>query len=179
MTFFRRVVFYGGAVLDLAKVLIVVLLLAILCHFFIGTVFIVSGESMTPTFMDGQLVWSNKLDYLRGDPDRGDDVVVLYPGDPTNKKYVKRVVGLPGEKLEIKNGHVYINDSTLPHVESYLSGDVLSEPDGSWKLKSNEYFLMGDNRPNSNDSRYFGPVERRFLYGKVTFIIWPSFRAPI
>jgi signal peptidase I len=178
MSFIHRIIFFGGAIFDLAKVLIVIVLLAILCHYFIGTVFIVSGESMVPTFLDGELVWSNKIDYLRGDPKYADNVVVLYPGDPTNKKYVKRIIGLPGDYLEIKEGKVYLNHSQSPLPEHYLPTSISSEPDGRWQIKENEYFLMGDNRPNSNDSRFFGPVERRFIFGKVTFIIWPSFQVP-
>lgn len=178
MSFIHRIIFYGGAILDLAKVLIFVIIVGVLCHVFIGTVFIVSGESMVPTFLDGQLVWSNKIDYLRGDPVYADNVVVMYPGDPTNKKYVKRVVALPGDYIEIKSGHLYLNHSKDPVGERYLDPSVVTEPDGSWQIKENEYFLMGDNRPNSNDSRFFGAVERRFIFGKVTFIIWPSFMVP-
>lgn len=178
MTFFGRVVFYGGAVIDLAKIIILVAIVAILTHFFIGTIFIVSGESMVPTFQNGQLVWSNKFDYLVHKPMRSDNVVVLYPGDPENKKYVKRIIGMPGENLEIKNGRVYLNQSNLPLGESYIQAQVVTEPDGKWQLKDDMYFLMGDNRPNSNDSRYFGPVEGRFIFGKATFIVWPDWRIP-
>ncbi len=176
MNLFRRIVFYGGAAIDLVKFILIVAVAVLLIHFFVGTIFIVSGDSMFPTFKDGQVVFSNKITYSLNQPARGDAVIVLYPGDPTNKKYIKRIVALPGEKIAINTGRVYIGNTKLE--ESYLPLGVESYPNGEWTLKNNEYFLMGDNRPNSNDSRYFGPVERRFLFGKASFIIWPDFREP-
>lgn len=162
----------------MAKIVIGLIVVAVLINYFIGTVFIVSGDSMYPTFKNGQLVWSNKVGYLFGQPKRGDDVIVRYPGDPDNKKYIKRVIGIPGETITIKNSKVYLGEEQTELKEDYLVYGVISEPNGQWKLKDNEYFLMGDNRPNSNDSRYFGPVERRFIFGHATFIIWPDFLSP-
>ena len=180
MTTIRRIIFFGGAFLDLAKVIIVLAILLILVHLFIGTVFVVSGASMEPNFQNGQLVWSNKINYLTADPKRGDSVVVLYPGDPENKKYIKRVIGLPNETIILKDGRVYIANATSSEQalsEGYLDQVALTNPNGSWHLKSGEYFLMGDNRQNSNDSRYFGAVERRFIFGKATMILWPDFKS--
>lgn len=179
MSFLKRLIFYGGAVLDLAKVLIFVVIILVVVHYFVGTIFIVSGESMLPALQDGQLVWSNKIAYLTGSPKRGDPVVVLYPGDPANKKYVKRIIGLPGEKIIIKDGKVFINSLDNRLDESYLAVGVETDPNNEWDLGSDEYFLMGDNRPNSNDSRFFGSVEKRFIFGRVTFILWPDFRSVI
>lgn len=183
MAFVRRFIYFGGAAIDLAKVMIILAIVVVLVYFFIGTIFIVSGESMVPTFQDGEVVWSNKIGYLTGKPKRGDSVVVLYPGDPGNKKYIKRAIGLPNETVTIKDGKVYIKNSSnqpvpdnQPLLEAYLDSSVVTEPDGSWNLKSNEYFLMGDNRPNSNDSRYFGPVEQRFIFGHATLILWPKLK---
>jgi signal peptidase I len=101
-------------------------------------------------------------------------VVVRYPGDPDNRKYVKRVIGLPGERLQIFDGKIFINEKILE--EYYLPYGVLTEPDKTYTLGENNYFLMGDNRPVSNDSRYFGPVEKRFIVGQATTIIFPRFR---
>lgn len=178
MNWIRRIIFLGGSIIDLLKVILALIIILILVHFFIGTIFIVSGESMYPNFKDGQLVWSNKIGYLTGQPSRGDSVVVLYPGDPANKKYIKRIVGLPGEKIEISQGAVSISKNNFPMniSEDYLPKGTLTEPDGNWTLKDNEYFLMGDNRPNSNDSRFFGPVERRFIFGHATLTLWPEFK---
>ena len=178
MAFVRKFIYFGGAAIDLAKIIIVLAVILSLVHYFIGTIFVVSGESMMPNFEDGQIVWSNKIGYITGNPDRGDSVVVLYPGDPSKKRYIKRVVGLPGERVIVSKGKVSIskNDVTGPLYESYLASDTISEPDGQWELQDEEYFLMGDNRPNSNDSRFFGPVERRFIFGHATLIIWPDFK---
>jgi signal peptidase I len=179
MTVIRRIIFFGGAFLDLAKTMIVLAILVILTHYFLGTVFVVDGVSMEPNFRDGQIVWSNKIGYLLGDPGRGESVVVLYPGDPENKKYIKRIIGLPNEKVRINNGRIYITDAAgeWPLAEDYLDQISATFPEGSWQLNNGEYFLMGDNRRNSNDSRYFGAVERRFIFGKVTTILWPDFKS--
>lgn len=179
MNFIRKIVFYGGSLIDLLKIVIVLVIILVLTNTFIGTIFVVSGESMYPTFKDGEFVWSNKVGYLVGEPSRYDSVVVLYPGDPTNKKYIKRVIGLPGEKVEIKAGRVniYKNNQPISYNENFMPGNIVTEPEGVFQLKDNEYFLMGDNRPNSNDSRFFGAVERRFIFGHATLIFWPAFKS--
>lgn len=130
---------------------------------------------MEPTILNGQLVILNKIFY-RGDknPERGETVVVEYPGDPAHKRYVKRVVGLPGEKIIVINGSVYINSKKLR--ENYLSFGIKTDQDGRWELNSDQYFLMGDNRPLSNDCRYFGPVEKRFFVGHAKWIIYPGIK---
>ena len=140
------------------------------------TIFIVDGESMEPNFHDRELVLLNK-NYLRGSalPARGDAVVVQYPGDPEHKRYVKRVIALPGESIEVGYDLVAVNGKRL--TESYIPYGTNMEPEGNWQLRSDQYFLMGDNRENSNDSRYFGPVERRFFIGRAAAIIYPRFLA--
>lgn len=168
-------ILYGSAtIFDLAKWLILVLIILSLINTFFVGVFVVDGESMDPSFKDKELVFWNKGIYKENKPLRGDIVVVQYPGDPKHKVYVKRVVGMPGEKIEVKDGKVYINDKLFR--EKYLSQSLITEPSGVWKVKSNEYFVMGDNRPNSNDSRFFGAIERRFVLGKALGVIFPRFR---
>lgn len=172
--FFNKLLYGGGIVFDLTKWVIFVLVVFLLFFKFLFSVFIVDGESMEPNLHDKEIVLLQ--DSKESDnPERGEVVAVLYPGDPEHKKYVKRIVGLPGETVSIKNGLVYINDVLLD--ESYLSYNVKTEPYriSSWKLEENEYFLMGDNRGVSNDSRYFGPVEKRFFDGKAISIIFPRF----
>jgi len=163
-----------GILFDLTKWIILVLVVLILVNVFWLTIFVVDGISMEPTFKDNEIVALNKFYFNNNDPIRGDVVVVRYPGDPVKKKYVKRIVGLPQDNVKISNGKIYINGIQID--EDYLAYDVDSDPNGSWKLKDDEYFLMGDNRPFSNDSRYFGPVEKRFLVGKAIAIIYPRFR---
>ena len=170
-TLIGRVVFGGGFLFDFAKWIIFFVILLAVVHFYIGTIYFVDGASMDPTFATGELGVLDKISYNFNDPQRGDVVVVNYPGDPEHKRYVKRVVGMPNEKIDIVNGAVFINGKKL--VEGYLPRNLQTEPEGKWKIKSDEYFLMGDNRPNSNDSRYFGPVEKRFIVGKTTWILSP------
>ncbi len=166
---------YGGAVIfDIAKWLILVLVLIVIINTFFVAVFIVNGSSMDPTFKDKEMILWNKNSYLSKKPERGDIVVINYPGDPKHKKYVKRIVGLPGERIDIHNGELYVNKQK--RSEFYLLPGISSEPDGTWILKGNEYFTLGDNRPNSNDSRYFGPVEARFILGRTISIIYPRIR---
>lgn len=173
--FFYKLLFGGGIVFDLSKWLILAIIVFLLVFRFLLSFFIVDGESMEPNLHDKEIVLLQNNSYNRSDPTRGDVVAVRYPGDPEHKKYVKRVVGLPGETVQLKNGEVYINGNLLD--ETYLMYNVKSEPSKStlttWKLSSEEYFLMGDNRPFSNDSRYFGPVEKRFFDGRAISIIYP------
>lgn len=173
--FWQKVVYGGGVFFDLCKWLVIIASVLIVLNSFWLTIFIVDGISMEPNFNDKEIVLLDKR-FVRQEknPQRGQSVVVQYPGDPQNKRYVKRVIGLPNEKLTIKSGKVYIEDKQL--VEEYLPVYFNTEPEGEWVLAENEYFLMGDNRSNSNDSRYFGPVEKRFFIGKAVAILFPRLR---
>lgn len=170
----RKLIYSEGIVFDLAKWLIFALLVFLVVNTFFVAFFVVDGMSMDPNYQNGELVLWSKTAYMKGNPARGDVVAVNYPGDPTRKKYVKRVVGLPNERVDIFNGKVYINKQLF--VENYIGADIITEPNGTWTMKDNEYFVMGDNRPNSNDSRYFGPVEKRFILGPTIAIVFPRFR---
>jgi len=172
-----KIIYGGGFVFDFARWLVVLAIVLSLLHYFVITIYIVDGVSMDPTLLSGEVGVLNKITYTLGNPERGDVVVVKYPGDPEHKRYVKRVIGLPNEKLTVKDGAVFINDRRL--IENYLPSYVTTEKDGSWQLGSDEYFLMGDNRPNSNDSRYFGPVEKRFIIGKTVWILMSRFESII
>lgn len=169
-----KLIYGGSIVFDLARWLILFLIVFIIFNTFFYSIFIVSGASMYPTFKDKDWIAWDKNIYNNNNPARGDIVVINYPGDPDNKKYVKRIVGLPGDEIEIKEEQVFINNHQLD--ESYLNYNVGTDPDGTWTLKENQYFVMGDNRPNSNDSRYFGPVEKRFILGKAISRVYPGFR---
>jgi len=173
--FFNRFLFGGGVLLDLCKWVIFAAVLLVIVHKFWFTIFVVDGLSMEPTIHDKELVVLKRFGTATN-VQRGDVLAVKYPGDPDHKKYIKRVIGLPGEKISISDGKVYINNSI--HEENYIPFGVITEPNGDnkeWQLSTNEYFLMGDNRPGSNDSRYFGPIEKRFFLGKATTVIYPRF----
>ena len=173
--FFTKVLYGGGVIFDMAKWLIIVAIILSVVNAYWYSMFIVDGVSMEPTILNGQLVLLNKVFY-RGDrePERGESVVVEYPGDPQHKRYVKRVIGMPGEKVVVTKGNVYINSKKIN--EPYLAYGTYTDQDGQWELKNNQYFLMGDNRLLSNDCRYFGPVEKRFFVGHADWIVYPGLK---
>jgi signal peptidase I len=153
----------GGFALRFLRETIIFFLLLILTHTFVATIIVVDGTSMIPNLKDREIIVLNKLSRnltLK----RGEIVVFHYPGDP-RRNYIKRVIGLPGEKVEIKDGILYINDNPLK--EEYLPPEFRTETPNQTHLKVQEgsYLVLGDNRPGSNDSRYFGPVEQRFIVG--------------
>lgn len=145
-----------------------------LIHVFVGSIFLVSGESMEPALQSGDLLWVNKIAYLTTGPKRGDIVILKYPGDPDKRKFVKRIVGLPGETVQIKKGEIFVNGDAL--TEAYLPVGVQTEPNIAEKLKDDVFYTLGDNRLNSSDSRVFGGTPRRFLIGRAKFRLWPLSR---
>ena len=106
---------------------------------------------------------------------RGDAVVLKFPGDPDRKKYIKRIIGLPGEHIQIQDGSIYINGTPLN--ETYIPYTTITDSPYRFideVIKPDEYFIMGDNRPNSNDSRIWGTAGKRFLIGKSSVQLWPK-----
>jgi len=153
--------------------------IAILIVVFVVQPVRVEGQSMMPRLHDQDRIFVNKFIYpLRewiGDKEpikRGDIVVLLFPDDPS-KSYIKRVVGLPGEDINVENGRLYVNGAQInePYLDSeYLSSDSMP---GSVHVKDHHYFVMGDNRRNSSDSRYWGLVPEKYIYGKAIFRYYP------
>ena len=130
---------------------------------------IISG-SMIPTIEINERVIANRLAYLLSDPKRGDVVFFANP-DNESETFVKRIIGLPGDKVEIKKGKVYINDSEKPLSETYLKEKAAKEDYGPYYVPAGHYFLLGDNRNISRDSRFWSTpyVAREKLYGKALF----------
>jgi signal peptidase I len=131
----------------------------------------VEGGSMEPGLEDQERIFINKLVYRWENIGRGDIVVFRYPRDP-HKSFIKRVIGLPGDRVRISFGHVYVNGKLVP--EPYVPDDFLdtrSYPESV--IPANSYFVLGDHRSMSNDSRDFGPVTRSYIYGKAVFGYWP------
>jgi signal peptidase I len=131
----------------------------------------VEGTSMEPELNDQERIFINKFVYKLGDIERGDIVVFHYPRDPS-KSYIKRVIALPGDTVRIASGHVYVNDRLLNETyvpERYEDQSYYPE----MTVPPHSFFLMGDHRSSSNDSRDFGPVDERFIYGKAVFGYWP------
>ena len=131
----------------------------------------VEGTSMLPGLEDQERIFINKFVYRWGPVERGDIIVFHYPRDPA-KSYIKRVIATEGDLVRIDEGKVYVNGSLLdePYVpEEYA--DFRSYPE--IKVPAHCYFLLGDHRTSSSDSRDFGPVNQRFIYGKAVFVYWP------
>jgi signal peptidase I len=136
--------------------------------------FRVEGPSMQPGLYTGQYVLADKLAYRLGNPQRGDVVTVL-PNLPTSQEYIKRLMGLPGDTIAVRDGSVWINGGKIN--EPYIT-----EPptySGSWQLGPDQYFVMGDNRNDSDDSHIWGAVHRRAITGKAVLVYWPVTQARI
>ena len=131
----------------------------------------VEGTSMLPMLEDQDRLFINKLAYRVGDIHKGDVVVFQYPRDHS-KSYIKRVIALPGDDIRIEHGRVFINGQRLK--ESYVPDRFSDDRSVSeMVLPPHKYFLMGDHRSISSDSRDFGPVDRELIYGKAAFVYWP------
>lgn len=160
----ERLFWITGWIYDFSKIATVLLILGLLTHYFFLSVLVVRGKSMLPNFTDGQVLMINKIAYRYALPERGDVVAMYWPGE-TEKRFIKRIVGLPGETVRVDGGKVYINDLALD--ENYLDPSVATSNELTRTLQSNEYFVFGDNRSNSSDSRAWGPVPKSFLIGKI------------
>ena len=157
-------------VFELGKGALILAVIGLFVHYFIATIFAVKGESMEPNFKDGEYLVVNRISYFIHAPNRGDVVALKFPGREQDK-YIKRIIGLPNETVEIKSGTVYINGGKLK--EDYLPYYTKTSPDMIKTLRSNEYFVLGDNRDNSNDSRFWGTCPRENLLGKAIFTLFP------
>ena len=132
----------------------------------------VEGTSMLPRLEDRDRLFINKFVYHISSIERGDVVVFHYPRDP-EKSYIKRVIALPGDRLRIDHGRVFVNGKPLrePYVPAeYRDNRSLAE----MTIPADSYFVMGDHRSISSDSRDFGPVDRSLIYGKAVFVYWPA-----
>ena len=131
----------------------------------------VEGGSMEPGLEDQERIFINKLVYRLESIERGDIIVFRYPRD-THKSFIKRVIGLPGDHIYIASGHVFVNGNQL--LEPYVPSDYQDARSFAEIVVPNSaYFVLGDHRSMSNDSREFGPVMRGYIYGKAVFGYWP------
>ncbi len=156
-----------GWVRDLA----VAMSLALIIIVFLYQPVKVEGTSMAPLLSDQERIFINKFVYHFEPIERGDVVVFWYPLD-RSKSFIKRVVGLPGETIELRRGRLFINDKELS--ETYVPASFFDGSSyGPLQISPGSYFVMGDHRDSSNDSRMFGAVSRDFIYGKAVFAYWP------
>lgn len=165
-------------VFELIKIVVISLVIIIPVRYFLIQPFYVKGASMEPNFYDHEYLIIDEISYRFNEPKRGDIVVFRYPRNP-QEYFIKRIIGLPEEGLQIKEGNIAIYNEANPDgfilSEDYLAPGVktygLSEDKTG--LGKGEYFLLGDNRNSSKDSRSFGPVNRSFITGKVLLRGWP------
>jgi signal peptidase I len=153
--------------------LLLSVLIAILVILFLYCPVKVEGTSMMPNLLDQERLFINQFTYKfrLGDIKRGDTVVFWFPED-TTKSYIKRVIGLPGDTVAVEDGYVFVNGKQL--VENYVPPqyrDYMSYP--AKVVPEDQYFVLGDHRSSSNDSRAWGFVPRRYIYGKAVFVFWP------
>lgn len=160
-------------VVDWVESIIVALVLALIIRQFAFQTSEVMSGSMIPTLLVRDRVIVNKLVYrYYGDLHRGD--VVLFRSPISPQDFIKRLIALPGEELRVRNGMVFINGKAIDQSKWNLQWD--SSNFGPLKVPAGQYFFMGDNRPDSYDSRYWGPVPKSKIIGKAEFIIWPPLR---
>ncbi|MFL6450277.1 MAG: signal peptidase I [Bryobacteraceae bacterium] len=148
-------------------------LIAVLVILFLYRPVKVEGTSMMPSLFDQERLFINQFTYKfkLGDIKRGDTVVFWFPED-TTKSYIKRVIGLPGDTVEVEDGYVLINGTKL--VENYVPREYRDDRSYSKRVvPPDEYFVLGDHRVSSNDSRAWGFVPRNYIYGKAVFVFWP------
>lgn len=161
---------------DWIKTIAISFVIVFLIQTFLFSPAIVSGRSMEPTLHNKEWLFSNKIVYLIGSPKIGDIVVLKNPNrenEPDNKYFVKRIIGVGGDHIVIKDGQLYRNDELVeePYTDSVIEGGEVTDivvPEG-------HYFVMGDNRRlmMSNDSRSFGPIEEDEILGRIDGVIWP------
>jgi len=154
---------------DIVITLILAVVIFLLLQFTVQS-FIIIGSSMQPNFQDGERLVINKLVYRLREPARG-EVIVFLPPNGQQPDYIKRIIGLPGETVEVKDGVVYIDDHPLD--EPYQLNELPKYTLSKQIVPSNEYFVLGDNRNNSNDSHNGWTVPRQNIIGKAWLSIWP------
>lgn len=163
---------------EIVEVLLVAMIAVAAIKYFLIQPFIVNGASMEPSFSDGDYLLIDEVSYRISNPERGDVVVFRAPVD-RSVYYIKRIIGLPGEKVEVTDDSVIITNKDHPNgeilAEPYVIDSLRANPFGHIviTLKDNEYFVMGDNRSNSLDSRRWGPLNASDIVGVVRARLWP------
>ncbi len=159
---------------DLLKFAVIALAIVIPIRLWVAQPFVVSGESMYPTFDNGQYLIIDEISYIVGNIKRGDVVVFRYPGDH-KRFFIKRIIGLPNEKISIKNNEVTITNKDNPEGfklnEPYINEKTFDG--GDYTTKNDEYFTMGDNRNRSSDSRFWGILPSNLLIGRAYLRLLP------
>jgi signal peptidase I len=172
----------GKFLLEFIQSIVLALSVFVLIYLFVAQPNEVKGSSMYPNFLDGEYLLTEKISYrFKGDPQRGDVVIFKAPASEScyedGCEYIKRVIGIPGDRVVVKNGKVYLNDELLD--QSFLPDGVVTVAGGFCQegeevvVPDGQYLCFGDNRPNSRDGREFGFVGRDLIIGKAFLKYWP------
>ncbi|MEX2144877.1 MAG: signal peptidase I [Candidatus Spechtbacterales bacterium] len=165
---------------DIFKIIIISLLIIVPIRYFLVQPFFVRGASMEPSYHQGDYLLVDEISYRLSEPNRGDVIIFKFPGN-TSIFYIKRIIGLPGETVTVRNGNVTIKNADYPEgfliEEKYVKESFFG--DMEIVLGETEYFVLGDNRNASHDSRRWGSLDERFIIGKVFFRAWPFYNAGI
>ncbi len=172
----------GLFILELVKIVVLAGVTIFLVRNFLFKPFYVKGASMEPNFQEKEYLIIDELSYRLRDPARG-DVIVFRPPENPQEYFLKRIIGLPGEHVKVAEGRVIIYNEDHPEGvvlnESYLPPNLLTFGESNKILASDEFFLLGDNRPNSFDSRRFGSIQRDAIVGRAWLRGWPFDRAQV
>ncbi len=166
--------FLESAFKEILTFIVLAVIIVVPIRLFVAQPFVVEGESMHPTFESGDYLVVDELSYHLGAPKRGDVVVFRYPGDP-NVFYIKRIIGLPGETVHINHGVTTVtktDGSTVTLDESYVVAEDATYTQDT-TLGGDQFFVMGDNRPKSSDSRIWGPLPKKNIMGRALFRLIP------
>jgi signal peptidase I len=170
-----------NTVLDFVETIIASLAIFFVIYIFVAQPHQVNGHSMDPTLQTGEYLLTEKVSYRFSEPSRGDIVVFRAPqaacvGDGCD--YIKRIIGLPGETIRVAEGKYYVNGELLDE-SNYLAPTIVTKPGAFTEdereitLGEDQYFVSGDNRPGSSDSRYWGPINKKAIVGRAFFSYWP------
>jgi signal peptidase I len=160
---------------EVIKIVALALIIVIPIRYFLFQPFVIQGSSMEPNFQDGNYLIVNELSYRFSQPTRGEVIVFRYPNDPS-KRFIKRIVGLPGETIQSKSNHIFItkDDKTFELDESkYLPASAKTPDFGPITVAGREYYVLGDNRQFSSDSHEWGQLPRENIIGSALFRLWP------
>ncbi len=163
-----------NSIVELIKFAVIAAIIVIPIRTFVAQPFIVSGNSMVPTFHDKEYLIVDELSYHIRDPHRGEVIVFKYPKD-TTKYFIKRVVGLPGETLKFKGSEITVVNEQNPNGFTLDQSYIQNKSNDSFEitLKENQYYVMGDNRVASSDSRAWGPLDRNYMVGRALIRVLP------
>ena len=163
-------------IFEVAKIVIIALAIVVPVRYFLFQPFFVRGQSMEPNFEDGDYLIVDEISYRFRDPARGEVVVFKFPNDPS-QRYIKRIIGLPKETVTIKNGQVAILDENGKKVvldeSKYIAPGVNTSGNLEMILENDEFFVLGDNRLASSDSRRWGVLPKENIIGRVLIRAWP------